>query len=91
METTTIQLLPIFLEVDGVTVQLIEVSEQKLISGEKFYIASVRIIYKGLASRIFPIYAKDTKDLLNKLKVEITKLKFIDYAHGLQEVRSLLS
>jgi hypothetical protein len=91
METSTLQLTPIFLEVDGVPVELVEVSKQQLISGEVWYIASVKIIYKGIHSKVFPLYVKNTQDLVNKLKVEITKLKFIDYAYGIEEVKRLLS
>jgi len=79
------------MEIDGVTVQLIEVSKQQLISGENWYVASVKIIYKGIHSRVFPIFAKSTRDLINKLKVEITKIKFIDYTTGINEVRRLIS
>jgi hypothetical protein len=91
METSTIQLPPIYLEVDGVTVQLVEVSKQQLISGEIWYIASVRIIYKGVQSKVFPLFVKDMPDLKNKLKAEITKLKFTEYAYGIEEVRRLLA
>jgi hypothetical protein len=91
METSTIQLPPIFLEVDGIPVQLVEVSKQPLITGEVWYIASVRIIYKGIQSKVFPLFVKDTQDLINKLKVEITKLKFTEYAYGIEEVKRLLA
>jgi hypothetical protein len=91
METSTIQLTPIFLEVDGVPVQLIEVSKHQLTTGEVWYIASVRIIYKGIQGRVFPLFVKNTQDLTNKLKVEITKLKFIEYAYGIEEVKRILA
>jgi len=91
METSLIQLTPLSIEIDGVTVQLIEVSKQQLISGENWYVVSVKIIYKGIHSRVFPIFAKNTQDLINKLKVEITKIKFIDYTTGINEVRRLIS
>ena len=91
METSTIQLPPIFLEVDGIPVQLVEVSKQPLITGEVWYIASVRIIYKGIQSKVFPLFVKDTQDLINKLKVEITKLKFTEYAYGIEEVKRFLA
>jgi hypothetical protein len=91
METATLQLLPIFLEVDGIQAQLIEVSKHQLVSGETWYIASVKIIYKGIHSKVFPLYVKNTQDLINKLKIEITKIKFIDYAYGIEEVKKILS
>jgi hypothetical protein len=91
MSVEQITLLPIFLEVDGVPVVLIELSKQETAWGETYYIASVKVIYKGIASRVFPLYVKDSKDLLNKLKVEITKIKFIDHMYGLEEVRRIIS
>jgi len=70
---------------------LIELSKQEPVWGEPYYIASVKIIYKGIASRTFPLFVRDQRDLLNKLKVEITKIKFIDYMYGLDEVRRIIT
>jgi len=91
METATLQLPPFFLEVDGVPVQVVEVHKREMITGEVWYIVSVRIIYKKIASRTYTLFVKNTRDLVNKLKVEITKLKFIDYGYGMDEVRRLIS
>lgn len=79
------------MEVDGVTVQVVEASKQELVSGEVWYIASVKIIYKGIHSKVFPLYVRNTQDLVNKLKVEITKIKFIDHAYGIEEVRRIIT
>jgi len=65
--------------------------KRKLITGEVWYIVSVRVFYKEMTSRTYPLFVRDTKDLVNKLKVEITKLKFIDYGYGLEEVARLIS
>jgi hypothetical protein len=91
MEASTIHLTPIFIEVDGVAVQLVEVSKHQLASGEAWYIVSARIMYKGMQSRVFPLFVKNTQDLMNKLKVEITKVKFIEYSYGMDEVRRLIA
>jgi hypothetical protein len=91
MSTFQVQLLPIFLEVDGVPVMLIEVSKQEPLYGSPYYITSVKIIYKGIHSRTFPLFVRDTKELINKLKVEITKIKFIEYMYGLDEVKRVIS
>jgi len=91
MSVEQIQLLPIFLEVDGVPVMLVELSKQEPVWGDPYYIASVKIIYKGIASRVFPLFVRSEKDLLNKLKVEITKIKFIDYMYGLEEVKRIIA
>jgi hypothetical protein len=87
MMNFSLQLTPFFVDVDGVTVQIIEAS--KTLFNE--YIVSVRIIYKGIYSRIFPIAVQSTDDLMNKLKVEISKIKFIDYTFGIEEVKRLIT
>jgi len=91
MEPATLQLPPFFLEVDGCKVQVLEVLKSQLVSGATWYHIAVIIDYKGIKSRRYTLNVRDTKDLLNKLKVEITKIKFIDYGYGLAEVRRLIS
>jgi hypothetical protein len=87
MMNFSLQLTPFFVDVDGVTVQIIEASKTPF----NEYIVSVRIIYKGIYSRIFPIAVQSTDDLMNKLKVEISKIKFIDYTFGIEEVKRLIT
>ena len=91
MSTERFQLLPVFLEVDGVLVMLVEVSMQKPVYGPPYYIASVKIVYKGIHSRVFPLIVRDENDLRNRLKVEITKIKFIEAMYGLEEVRRVIT
>jgi len=91
METSTFTITPSFFELEGATVKIIETSQQPLITGETWYIVTVQIIYKGITSRTFPIFAKNTKDLINKLKVEITKIKIIDYSYGTEELKRLIT
>jgi hypothetical protein len=88
---TQLQLLPQLLEVDGVPVMLVEVSKQEPLYSQPYYIASIKLIYKGIHSKVFPLFVKNTNELMNKLKVEITKIKFIDYMYGLEEVRKLIT
>jgi hypothetical protein len=91
MISSTLQITPFFIKIDDVTVEILEVSEQPLISGDKWYIASVKIIYKGIHSKIFPLFVRDEVELKNKLKVEITKIKIIDYSYGLEEVKRVIT
>jgi hypothetical protein len=91
MESTTFTLPPFFIEVDGVKVEIVEVSEQKLVSGDTFYIVSCKIYYDNIVSKVFPLYVKSTQELIDKLKVEVTKLKFIEYAYGIQHVKEVIS
>jgi hypothetical protein len=91
MESSVIQVTPFTVDVDGVKVQVVEVSKQTLVTGETWYIVSIRVNYKGVESRVFPLFVRDSRDLKNKLKVEITKLKIIEASYGLQEVRRVIS
>jgi hypothetical protein len=91
METNTLQIPPFFIEVDGCQVQVLEVLKDELISGETWYHIFISINYKGIRSKRYSIDVKDIKDLVNQLKSEITKIKFTDYAYGIDEVRRLIS
>ena len=91
MSTERFQLLPVFLEVDGVPVMLIEASKQQPLYGPPYYLVSVKVIYKGIHSKVFPLMVRDESDLRNKLKVEITKIKFIEAMYGLEEVRRVIT
>jgi hypothetical protein len=91
VSTERFQLLPVFIEVDGVLVMLIEVSKHESVYGPPHYTVSVKIIYKGIHSRVFSLSVRDEADLRNKLKVEVTKIKYIDYMYGLDEVRRLIA
>jgi len=91
MQPATIQLPPFTIVVDEVPVLIIEVRKFELFGGDVIYSASVQILYKGIRSKVFPVDAKDYNGLINKLKAEIDKVKFIEYAYGLDEVRRLIS
>jgi hypothetical protein len=91
MESTTFTLPPFFIEVDNIKVEIVEVSEQKLVSGDTFYIVSCKIHYDDIISKVFPLYVKSTQELIDKLKVEVTKLKFIEHAYGIQHLKEVIS
>ncbi|RLC63536.1 MAG: hypothetical protein DRI48_08365 [Chloroflexi bacterium] len=91
MQTNTFHITPFFIEVDGVQVEILEVLKSQLISGDTWYHVVVSINYNGIKSRRYSLDVKDIKDLTNKLKIEITKIKFIDYAYGIDEVKRLIT
>jgi hypothetical protein len=91
MMSSTFTIPPFFIKVDGIKVEIVEVSEQKLVSGDKFYIVSCRVHYDSIESRTFPLFVSDMKDLINKLKVEITKLKIIEYSYGIEHVKKVIT
>jgi hypothetical protein len=91
METNTFQLPPFLIEVDGCPVQVLEVLKSELVSGDTWYHVVVSIEYKGVKSKIYSLDVKDIKDLVNQLKIEITKVKFMDYGYGMSEVKRVIA
>jgi hypothetical protein len=90
METNTLHIPPFFIEVDGCQVQVLEVLDSKLMGSDTAFHVVLTINYKGINSKTYSLDAKGTEDLVNKLKIEITKIKFLDYAHGLETVKRLI-
>lgn len=90
METTNIIIPPFSVDVDGVLVDVLEVSKQRLPNGDVWYIVSCSIRYKGVKSRVFPLFVKDELDFKNKIKIEITKIKMMELVLGLEEVKRMI-
>jgi len=90
MRSATLHTTPFFIEVDGVRVEVLEVLRNELISGDVWYRVVVCISYGGVRSQRYSLMVRDIKDLVNKLKIEITKVKFIHYAYGLDHAREVI-
>lgn len=91
MTAQTFYLPPFSVLVDGVEWTILESVKQPIISGEMYYRVVVYVNYKGVKSKAFSLFVKDEKDLLNKLKVETTKIKFMDYSYGLEYVKKVIT
>lgn len=91
MSTYQFLIPPFFIEVDNVSVQILEARKKKLISGDEFYLVVVSLNYKGIWSKKFTLNVKNMDELVDKLKIEITKIKFIDYAYGIEEVKRIIT
>lgn len=79
------------MEIDGVLVEVIEVLKHQLISGETYYTVALRIHYKDIISKIFNLSVKSSEELKNKLKIEISKIKFMEYTYGLKYVKGVIT
>lgn len=90
METVRLLITPFSVEVDGVLVDILEVSKAPLPDGTVWYIVSCSIRYKGVRSKIFPLFVRDEEDLRNKLKVEITKIKMYEVVYGAEALKMVL-
>lgn len=91
MERKEIPITPFYIEVDGAVAEILEVLEHKLFGTYQLYTVSMRLIYKGIKTKVFSLDCKDFKDLLNKLKIEVTKIKFFEIALGFNEMRRLIT
>jgi hypothetical protein len=91
MESTVIQLPPFSIQIDDCEATVLEVLKTSLVGGVTWYHVVVQLNYKGVKSRRFTLDVKDEKHLINRLKSEVTKLKFIEYASGLAEVKRLIT
>lgn len=91
MASIEVRLLPTYLEIDGIVVEVLEILHHKLSEDYHLYTVSARINYKGIKSKVFSIDCKDIKDLMNKLKIEITKIKFMELVLGLPELRRIIT
>ncbi|MEM2260003.1 MAG: hypothetical protein QXY65_02935 [Candidatus Methanomethylicaceae archaeon] len=90
MEKATFRVFPFSIEVDGTIVNIYEVLKTKLISGDEWYHVVVEINYKGIKSKRYTLDVRNINNLINKLKIEIDKIKLIEYAYGINEVRRVI-
>lgn len=91
MEASRLQIPPFSIEVDGHVFDVIEVLKTQLLNGETWYHVVVRLNYKGIKSRTYTLDVRSEQDLINKLKAEVTKVKFMEYAYGIDELRRLIT
>lgn len=91
MTNKTIQVLPLYLNVDDVVVEVLEVLEHKIDGQLLCYTVSMRLRYKGIKSKVFAIDCKNMGDLINKIKVEISKLKLFEIVMGFPELRRIIT
>jgi hypothetical protein len=91
METAQFQVTPFSVEVDGCPVTIYEVLKTELVSGDVWYHVVLEINYKGIKSRRYTLDVRNINNLLNKLKVEIDKIKLIDFLGGISEVKRVIS
>ena len=90
MERIEIRLPPFSIEVDDAIVTVWEVIRTQPVGGRASYHTVVSLKYRGIESKRFHIDAKDTKDLINKLKIELTKLKMIEYTYGKEALKKVM-
>jgi len=91
METISIPIPPFSIKVDDAVATVWEVIPITFPTGEKYYHVTLTITYKGIKSKKFFLDVRNNKELINKLKIELTKLKFIEYAYGGEALRAVMT
>jgi len=91
MEKPRITLPPFYVEVEGARALILEVSRTEPVPGDVWYHVSTQIEYKGMRSKTFTLDVRSEEDLLTKLKMEVTKLKFMEYAYGTEFLRRVMT
>jgi len=88
---TRIQILPTTLFVDGFEVQILESIKTPLPPNRTIYHVVVSINYKGVKSKPYTLQVSDERDLVRKLRIEITKLKLVELEYGIETVRDIIT
>jgi len=91
MERPRITLPPFYIDVEGARALVLEVSRAEAVPGDVWYLISTQIEYKGMRSKTFTLQVRSEEDLLTKLKIEVTKLKFMEYAYGTEFLRRVMT
>lgn len=91
MERISIPIPPFSIQVEDAVATIWEVIPITFPTGEKRYHVTLTINYRGIESRRFHLDVKSNEDLKNKLKIELTKLKFIYYGYGGDVLRKLMT
>ena len=91
MERIEVPIPPFSVKVDDAVATVWEVIPITLPTGEKRYHVTLSIRYKGIESRRFFLDVRDTRDLVNKLKIELAKLKIIEYGYGGEALRRVMT
>jgi len=87
MERASILLTPFHIQIEDATVTVWEV--RKVPPDQ--YNCAITITYKGITSKRYGLIVKNPKDLHNKLKIELTKLKFINLSLGEEALRQAMT
>jgi len=86
MEANVFLIPPFQIQIEDAIVTVWEVL--KLVPDQ--YNCTVSIKYKGIESKRYGIVVRNQKELRNKLKIELTKLKFIDLSMGRDYLRQVM-
>jgi len=87
MEKAPILLTPFQIQIEDATFTVWEVLKLP----PDRYNCTITINYNNIESKRYPLIVKNEKDLRNKLKIELTKLKFIRLSLGDEVLRKVMT
>jgi len=87
LETTLFLIPPFDIQIEDAIVTVWEILKLP----PNRYNCTITINFKDIQSKRYGIIVKDQKDLRNKLKIEITKLKFIELSMGRDYLRQVMT
>ncbi len=73
--STRVVVAPIEVDVDGAKCTILEITSHEWIDGSTRYVVSAYCEYKGLRSKVFQLDVASNKELINKLRIEVAKMK----------------
>jgi hypothetical protein len=73
--SSRILITPVEVEVEGAKCTILEVTSREWIDKKTYYTASVYCEYAGKRSQIFQLDVTSNEELINKLRVEVAKMK----------------
>lgn len=90
LESIDVYVTPLTLKVDGTDVTIIGVVSKDTPDGERRYIVSCQVEWRGWRSPVFRLYVADNRELLTKLRAEIARMKIFvlsGYTHPFARAR----
>jgi len=66
---------PVFLELDGAKVTIVGIVPYETLSGDKRYLVSCYVEWRGWRSQTFQLDVATNEELTRKLRVEIARMK----------------
>ena len=90
LETVEVYVTPLSLSVDGARVTIIGVVPYESLDGERRYIVSCQVVWRGWRSPVFQLDVASNRELSIKLRAEIARMKIFvlsGYTHPFTRAR----
>ena len=89
--TEQIILPPVRMKVDDADVDILEALRLDMINGDKLYYVTCRIRWRGIKTKKFFVICRDKNEFVEKIRIELSKLKTMYLTLGLKETVEIAS